>query len=131
MILDSNIIIYAAAPDHAFLREFIRTHAPVVSLVSYIEVLGYDKLSADQKVYFEEFFDSTRVLPISDGVVKQAIALRQQQKISLGDAVIAATAIVYSHTLVTRNTADFKWISELMLLNPFEPIEGHAEKMRV
>ena len=127
MILDSNIIIYAADPSHAFLREFIRKHAPVASIISYIEVVGYDKLSEEQKRYFEEFFDITLVLSISDAVAKKAIALRQQRKISLGDSVIAATAIVYGHTLVTRNTDDFKWIPELTLLNPFEPgVEGDS-----
>jgi len=41
MLIDSNILIYAAQPEHAFLREFIAEHAPVVSAVSYVEVLGF------------------------------------------------------------------------------------------
>jgi hypothetical protein len=55
MILDSNIIIYAADPNYIFLREFIKTHVPMTSIVSYIEVLGYDKLSEAQRTYFEEY----------------------------------------------------------------------------
>jgi hypothetical protein len=43
MLLDSNIIIYAAQPEHAALRQFIETHTPAVSVISYIEVLGYYK----------------------------------------------------------------------------------------
>ncbi|NMG09218.1 twitching motility protein PilT [Brasilonema sp. UFV-L1] len=39
---------------------------------------------------------------------------------SLGDAMIAGTALAHNRTLVTRNTADFIWIAELQLLNPFE-----------
>ncbi len=38
---------------------------------------------------------------------------------SLGDAIIAATALEYNATLVTRNTSDFDWISDLILENPF------------
>ena len=120
MIIDSNIIIYAAEPRYLFLREFIRTNVPAVSLVSYIEVLGYNKLSGGQKLYFQKFFDSTRILPINMMVAKKATALRQQRKMTLGDSLIAATALIYNHTLVTRNKDDFKWIDTLILLNPFE-----------
>ena len=50
----------------------------------------------------------------------QAIALRQQRRMGLGDAIIAATAIVHNLTLVTHNTEDFRWIANLELLDPLE-----------
>jgi predicted nucleic acid-binding protein len=37
---------------------------------------------------------------------------------SLGDAIIGASALVHQDTLVTRNTADFRWIPGLRLLDP-------------
>jgi toxin FitB len=120
MIIDSNIIIYAAEPRHIFLREFIGINAPSVSIVSYIEVLGYGKLTVEQKVYFQDFFDSSRIFPVNKAIAKKAIALRQERKITLGDSVIAATALLYNHILITRNKDDFKWIHNLTLLNPFE-----------
>jgi predicted nucleic acid-binding protein len=39
---------------------------------------------------------------------------------TLGDALVAATALVYDLTLVTRNVADFDWVPNLSLLNPFD-----------
>jgi len=45
MLIDSNIIIYAAKPDCAELRDLIADHTPAVSAVSYVEVLGYHKLN--------------------------------------------------------------------------------------
>jgi predicted nucleic acid-binding protein len=37
---------------------------------------------------------------------------------SLGDTIIAGTALAHDLTLVARNTEDFQWIDELSLLNP-------------
>ena len=50
MLLDSNIIIYASQPPHAALRQFIATHAPAVSVVSYVEVLGYHRLRDQERL---------------------------------------------------------------------------------
>ncbi len=119
MLVDSNIIIYAAMPEHAALRQFIAEHAPAVSAVSYVEVLGYHRLTAAERDALGAFFVAARILPLSDAVLDQAVQLRQQKKMSLGDALVAATAVVHRLTLVTRNTDDFKWIDGLTLLNPF------------
>ncbi|MEH2372309.1 hypothetical protein [Nostoc sp.] len=39
---------------------------------------------------------------------------------TLGDAIIVGTALVYRLTLITRNIDDFRWITQLKLWNPFE-----------
>lgn len=119
MLLDSNILIYAAQPQHAELREFIAEHAPAVSVITHIEVLGYHKLRDVERTRFEEFFRAAEdVFPLSDGVVDQEIKLRQQRKISLGDSIIAATSLVHDRILVTHNINDFTWIENLSLLDP-------------
>jgi toxin FitB len=80
MLVDSNILIYAAQPAHAYLRRFIADHAPAVSAVSYVEVLGYHQLDDQEQQYLEEFFRLARVLPLSQAVLDQAVALRQQRR---------------------------------------------------
>lgn len=120
MLLDSNIIIYASQPEHAQIRQFIGEHDIVVSAISYVEVLGYHRLTEENRLYFEEFFSLVEVLPISNAVLDRAVLLRQMRRMTLGDAIIAATALVYGRTLVTRNIGDFRWIAELTLINPFE-----------
>lgn len=124
MLIDSNIIIYAAKHEYAELRKFIAEHAPAVSAVSYVEVLGYHKLSEQEREYFEAFFTAATVLPISDDVLAQAVKLRRLKKMTLGDALVAGTALAHSRKLVTRNTKDFGWIDELTLLNPFASDES-------
>jgi hypothetical protein len=120
MLVDSNILIYAAQSAYPQVRKFIADRAPSVSAVSYVEVLGYHKLEDEDRRYFEGFFRLARVWPLSPSVLDQAVFLRQQRKMSLGDALIAGTALVHGLTLVTRNVDDYRWISGLPLVNPLE-----------
>ncbi len=124
MLIDSNILIYAGEPRYEFLREFIKTNIPDVSIVSYIEVLGYGRLTDEQRRFFDQFFALTPPILIDQRIADKAVLLRQQRKMSLGDSIIAATALVKDHNLVTRNTDDFKWIDELTIYNPFEEISS-------
>jgi toxin FitB len=87
--------------------------------VSYVEVLGYHKLG-NEKQLLEAFFEVATVLPLSDDVLIQATKLRQLKRMTLGDALVAATALVHSRTLVTRNDQDFLWIPSLTVMNPFD-----------
>ncbi len=120
MLIDSNIIIYAAKPEYDALREFIAKYAPAVSAISYVEVLGYHRLTKQEQQHFEAFFTAATVLAPSQAVLDQAVKLRQLKKITLGDALITATALVHNLTLVTRNTKDFEWIPNLSVLNPLK-----------
>jgi predicted nucleic acid-binding protein len=82
MLLDSNIIIYAALPEHAELRRFIAACAPAVSAISTGEVLGFHRLTEADRRNFEEFFAASTVLPLDPNVLAQAIALRQKKKMT-------------------------------------------------
>jgi predicted nucleic acid-binding protein len=119
MLLDSNIIIYAHKAEYQIIRDFIRDKTIYASAISYLETLGYHQIRLEEEFVLEKFFTVAMLLPISDSVIKKATELRQQRKLSVGDAIIAATALIYNETLVTRNIRDFEWIGGLQLLNPF------------
>lgn len=118
MLLDSNSIIYSIKPEFTKLRILIAEHSPAVSAISYVEVLGYHQLTEADEQDFMDFFDAARIIPVSQAVLDQAVKLRQERKMSLGDSIIAATTIVNDLTLITANTADFKWIPNIKLLDP-------------
>lgn len=87
-------------------------------MISKVETLGYHKLSVREQQFLSEFFDAADVLPVSQTVVGEAIRLRQDRPISLGDALIAGTALAHDLPLATHNTGDFAWIEELRLVDP-------------
>ena len=120
MLIDTNIIIYAAKQEHGDLRKFIAKNSPSVSAVSYVEVLGFHQLNEQDRTFLESFFSSATILPITQAILEKAVQLRQTRRMSLGDSLVAATCLIHSLTLVTRNVDDFRWITELPLLNPFD-----------
>lgn len=71
MLLDSNIIIYAAQPEHEELRRLIASQAPAVSAIIVVEVLGYHRLSEAERTHFEEFFGVSKILAVSDLVISE------------------------------------------------------------
>jgi predicted nucleic acid-binding protein len=58
------------------------------------------------------------IIPLTDLIVERAIKLRQDKRMSLGDAIVAATALENNSQLWTSNTNDFKHIEGLKLLDP-------------
>ena len=120
MLLDSNLLIYAAKPEYRHLLDFMQGQPISVSAISKVEVLGYPLLTNEERRCFEGFFREFVVLPISDEIIDAAIGLRQQRKMPLGDSIVAATALCHGLTLVTRNVQDFSGIEGLRLLNPVD-----------
>jgi toxin FitB len=120
ILADSNLIIYAASGKYSSLIEWFAENKPVVSAVTLVEVLGYHKLKADEKEVLESLFAELSVIYPSIEVFQKAIELRQQRKVSVSDALIAATAMIHSLTLATHNTSDFDWVNELDVIDPLE-----------
>ena len=118
MLIDTNIIIYAAQPQYLALRLFLDSIRRWVSVVSYIEALGYHGITADAERHLSEFFRGCQILPLTDDIAQRAIGIRRRRRTGLGDAIIAATAMAHNLTLVTHNGRDFRRIAGLELLDP-------------
>ena len=119
MVLDTNILIYSTKPGGESLRPWLDDPGAIVSIVSRIEALGFSGISADEETALQAAFRSLPEAGLTETVAARAIALRQERRISLADAIIAATAIAHNRPLVTRNVDDFKHIAGLELINPF------------
>ena len=64
---------------------------------------------------------SDRILPIDTKVARRSAALHIPDPRPIRDALIAATALTHSMTIVTRNVVDFE-SAGVQILNPWAPL---------
>ena len=120
-LIDTNVIIDNFGdklPEEA--KMLLYSIELNISAVTKIEVLGWKNATQEQLQPLYDFMEIVNVLPINDAVIEKTIAIRQAQKIALGDAIIAATALIYGLILISRNTSDFKNITGLNVIDPYK-----------
>ena len=91
---------------------------PIVSVITKIEVLGFNTSDNHYQI-LTNLMNDTSILDLTNNIVDTSIYLRKNHKIKLPDAIIAATALVYELTLISRNVVDFKNIKGLKVVDPY------------
>jgi predicted nucleic acid-binding protein len=105
-LIDSDVLLdfldgYApAGPELGRYRE------RCISIISWIEVMAGARTGADEDTR-RGFLDHFRIVPLTQRVAEEAVALRREYRLKLPDAVIWASAITENCLLVSRNTKDF------------------------
>jgi len=74
-----------------------------ISVITKIEVLSLKTLARHQIEEAEKFLETFRVVNIDNDIVHLASALKREGFLSLGDAIIAASAISNKLTFVTND----------------------------
>ncbi len=123
-LLDTNAAIYLIKGSLSISNPIVITEAsdeaPQLSVISKIEILGWNAPTEAEAKKCEDFVSDAEVYPLSDEIVEKTIWLRKlPQKPKLPDCIIAATAIVHDMVLISRNESDFSKIPGLRLVNPF------------
>jgi len=122
-LIDTNAIIdylgnRMPASGMTFMNQVIDA-TPAVSVITKIETLGFTAPDPHYQILLD-FMNDANIFALSDAIVDLSINIRKAYKIKLPDAIIAATALAYNLTLITRNTKDFDSIDGLALVNPFD-----------
>lgn len=121
---DTNTVIYYLqrlfpASGEAFIDATLMEFQPALSVVSEIELLCWKSASEKDIAILKGFTSDAHIIELEQSIKLKTIELRRTHVIKLPDAVIAATAIVYELTLLTRNEKDFSNIEGLQLSNPW------------
>jgi len=113
-LIDTNILVYILQGNPK-VRYFAQEEFLAVSCVTEMETLGKYQIFEEEKEIVEELLGECNIIDITYKIKQIAIKLRQNYRIKLPDAIIAATAIQQNLTLVTADKG-FSKISELDLI---------------
>ena len=121
-LLDTNVWIDAHAGQADACRVFAKARAAQgawvgFSAITKLEALGYSGLTAADDKALRELLAQFEEVPILPAVIDEAIRLRRLHKLKTPDAIIAAAALLQQAEVVTRNTADFKKVAGLSVLD--------------
>jgi len=113
-LIDTNILVYMLQGNPK-VRYFAQEEFLAVSCITEMEILGKYQIFEEEKKIVEELLEQCNIIDITYKIKQIAIKLRQNYRIKLPDAIIAATAIQQNLTLVTADKG-FSKISELDLI---------------
>ena len=131
-LVDSNVVIdhLMDVPEASAILESLTTKGLAISIVTYMEAFQGIERSPDveqAREKFQAFTDGVLILPFSFAVAERCARLRetlrsQKKRVNSRalDLIIAATALEYDLTLLTKNTEDFTDIPDLILYQPHE-----------
>ena len=119
-LLDSNIIIDFLNGDKK-VGDWMNKEKSIhglfsfaISMVGRIEVLSDKRLTEKQAMELEKFLDSFDSLDMNYEIARLAAMLRREKVLTLGDAIVAAAAIIRKRTLVTRDKSLSKKVRNLV-----------------
>jgi predicted nucleic acid-binding protein len=103
-----------------FVDNLLRDGLPFISAITEIELLCWKTATEKDIEILHEFINDVQIIELEKSIKFATAEIRKSHRIKLPDAIIAATALVYDFTLVTRNIRDFKNIQKIKLVNPWD-----------
>lgn len=122
---DTNTAIYYLQQQfppgaEKFIDDLLMDEQPVISAITEIELLCWKTASEKDVEVLHNFINDALVIELEQPIKLKTADIRKVHRIKLPDAIIAATAIVYDLTLISRNVVDFSNINGLKIINPWE-----------
>jgi predicted nucleic acid-binding protein len=120
MLVDTDVLIWHLRGYPQATRRLDQLGALTISAVSYLEVLqglrNKAELAAVQKMMLKR---QAAMLPLTEAITRRAVALMESLTLShgvqMGDALIAATALEHSLTVLTANAKHFSAVEGLQV----------------
>jgi tRNA(fMet)-specific endonuclease VapC len=118
-LLDTNAIIALLQGDSSLIKLLRDANWLGISVISQIEFLAFSGLTEADRELFQGFLQRVEVINLNyenESLIEQIITIRQQYRLKLPDAIIAAMTKQNSAKLVTRDRV-FDKITDLLLVN--------------
>jgi len=103
VVLDSNTIVYLSKELICLDDVFDDNEEYGISVITYMEVLGYHFESTKEKEFIEELLSYLTIIYIDETIAQKVIELKREKKIKLPDAIICATAMVNNSLLISND----------------------------
>jgi predicted nucleic acid-binding protein len=121
MLIDTDILIDAGrsiGDAVSFLQHTEQTGQLLISTITQMELIVGARNKSELRL-LEKFLKRFTIVKVNESIADVAVDLVRQYRLSHGllipDALIAATAIVASETLATKNRRDYQFIVGLTL----------------
>lgn len=111
-LIDTNVLVYILQ-GNPHVKYFAESEILAISCITEMEVLGKFQVSESEKQIISRFLNHCHIIDIDAQIKQLTINIKQQSRMKLPDAIIAATAIKNDIMLVTADK-DFKKISNLV-----------------
>jgi tRNA(fMet)-specific endonuclease VapC len=118
-LLDTNAIIALLKGDSSLIKLLQDANWLGISIISQIEFLAFSGLTEADVEIFHRFLQRVELINLNDkneSLIEQIIIIRQQYRLKLPDAIIAAMAKQNSAKLITRDRI-FEKITDLLIVN--------------
>lgn len=123
-LLDTNILIYyfqGQPKAKQFVEKIVAENSLLFySFITRLELLALPGLSDAVIQQIDEFLNELFRIDYNFEIEEKVLEIRNHKKVKLPEAIIAATALYTSSTLVTRNKKDFHGIKGLKVVNPID-----------
>lgn len=109
IVLDTNVIIFASKQQLHFDKILDKYDNVFVSIITYMEVYGYNFGNPIEKNLLDAFFKNIEIIHVDISIADIVIDYRStsSKKIKLPDAIILATSKSMNATLLTDDWDDF------------------------
>ncbi len=114
-VLDTNAVVSLLAGNRELSVQLEAAEYVGISIVSYLEFLAFDGLSASDRNCFADFCRRVEVVSLAhedEILTKLVLDLRSSHRLKLPDAIIGATALSRNALLIT-NDSHFSGIAPL------------------
>ena len=103
-----------------FIDDTLNKYQPAISIITEIELLCWKGANETAQVLISKFISNSVIYQLNQNIKLKTIDIRKKYKLKLPDAVIAASALVNNHILITNNVSDFDKIYKLKVIDPFK-----------